>query len=406
MSNTCFQSHAEACAILITHLDLFIKFLTYVKENKDSRRWNHMEQNVWDGLHCNATRHEICVITLYWLAISVPYMREIRGPFRENDNVLLLGGLHQRVIAHIDILIHEPWRLIGLDASASVGSLDGKDWERPQAFYAVQYYSKDLPHLRDLLIAFLVESRVAWVRFSFELTNPEGPIALATPAQKKRAFMESSNDQCEGSFANFRQTARRNPTMSLVQYNARQMYKINRTHEYIRTLSPEMRTFLRRITRQQDESGANRDSKLRLARHKEQIVVDKVEKDRVTAEQKQAAIDEVNRVSPILTIDELDFRLGEPRASELYMSVAKLDMQLKWQRMYGVKGIVTGSIDSWGKREAKIDLLRTAISCCNEMGITADNFGQQLMEEEEGSDLEITVEDLEAYNSEDDYFER
>lgn len=73
-NNTRFQSHAhaEACAVLITYLDLFIKFLTFVKENKVSRKLNHMEQNVSDGLHYNATRHEIVVITLYWLATSVP----------------------------------------------------------------------------------------------------------------------------------------------------------------------------------------------------------------------------------------------------------------------------------------------------------------------------------------------
>ncbi|KAJ8080896.1 hypothetical protein PM082_017731 [Marasmius tenuissimus] len=194
--------------------------------------------------------------------------------------------------------------------------------------------------------------------------------------------------------------------MSLIQYNSRQMYRINRTHEYIRTLSPEMRAFLRRITRQQDESGANRESKLALARYKQQVVLDKAEKDRAAAEQKQAAIDELNRVSPILTVGELNFHIQEPRSSELYLSVAKLDMQLKWQWMYGVKGVVSGSIDSWGKREAKIDLLRAAIVQCNQKEITVENYTQRFEAEEEESNVEITIEDLEAYDSERDYFER
>jgi hypothetical protein len=346
---------------------------------------------------------------LYWLSISVPYMREIRGPFRANDNVLLLGELHQRVIRHIDTLIKEPERLIGPNASYSTGSLDGNGWERPEAFYAVQRYAQDLPHLKELLVAFLEAARDTWKRFSAEY-EAGGDIAAATPEQIDKAWMESTNDLSEGSFATFRQTARRNPTMSLVQYNSRQMYKFNDTSEYIRSLSPEMRKFLRKVTRRQDESGANRETKLALARHKEQVSIAKAAKARADAEKMQAEIDEINRVHPVLSSDELDFLLSEPRGSASYVSVQKLNMQLKWQKRYGVKEVVTGSVDSWGNRDAKIALLRTAISACNTAGITGNNlnnFIHNLNEEEEQElDPEVTLEDLDAYESEDDYYER
>ncbi|KAJ3766075.1 hypothetical protein FB446DRAFT_827727 [Lentinula raphanica] len=124
-SNTRFQSHAEACALIITHLDLFIEFLSYVKENKGSGKLNHMEMNVLNGLHDIGTRHELCAVTLYWLAISIPYMREVRGTHTREQNVLELGDLHRRVITHIDILIEHPEYLVGPDASATKSSLDG-----------------------------------------------------------------------------------------------------------------------------------------------------------------------------------------------------------------------------------------------------------------------------------------
>ncbi|KAJ3769432.1 hypothetical protein FB446DRAFT_648658, partial [Lentinula raphanica] len=157
-SNTRFQSHAEACALIITHLDLFIKFLTYVKHNKGSGTLNHMEQNVLNGLHDIPTRHELCTITLYWLAISIPYMRGVRGPNAKEDNILRLGGFHKRVIDHIDVLIAHPEYLVGPDASAVAGSLDGLSWEHPNAFYAVQSYSPELPHLMAVLVHFLKQA--------------------------------------------------------------------------------------------------------------------------------------------------------------------------------------------------------------------------------------------------------
>ncbi|KAJ3753127.1 hypothetical protein EV360DRAFT_88079 [Lentinula raphanica] len=45
-NNTRFQSHAQACAVLITYLDFFLSFLDLVEDNKSSCSLNHMEENV------------------------------------------------------------------------------------------------------------------------------------------------------------------------------------------------------------------------------------------------------------------------------------------------------------------------------------------------------------------------
>ncbi|KAJ3861927.1 hypothetical protein EV359DRAFT_46190, partial [Lentinula novae-zelandiae] len=230
-----------ACALIITHMDLFIEFLTYVQHNKGSGKLNHMEQNVLDGLNDPVTRQEFCVITLYWLAISVPYMREIRGPQAKENNVLKLGDLHRRVIEHIDALIKEPEHLLGPDASETRGSLDGHGWEWPDTFYAVQRHaSQQLPQIQSLLIHFLKKAKESWLQFMSEFEEG-GALSRATPEKIERAWMEKTNDLNEGAFRSYRQTSRANPTLSLVQYNAQQMYKFNQTSSYLHTLSPAMR---------------------------------------------------------------------------------------------------------------------------------------------------------------------
>ncbi|KAE9399836.1 hypothetical protein BT96DRAFT_993635 [Gymnopus androsaceus JB14] len=108
-----------ACAILVTYYNLFLRFLQYVKENKASRTLNHMEKNIYDSLQCSYTQTGMCVIALYWLA-----------------NILLLGPLHDHLLHFIDKLIAQPELLLASDASYEAGSLDGKLWECPEAFYA------------------------------------------------------------------------------------------------------------------------------------------------------------------------------------------------------------------------------------------------------------------------------
>ncbi|KAJ3965351.1 hypothetical protein EV361DRAFT_810856 [Lentinula raphanica] len=406
-SNTRFQSHAEACALIITHLDLFIEFLTYVKHNKGSGTLNHMEQNVLNGLHDIPTRHELCAITLYWLAISIPYMREVRGPNAKEDNILRLGGFHKRVIDHIDVLIAHPEYLVGPDASAVAGSLDGLSWERPDAFYAVQSYSPELPHLMAVLVHFLKQARIVWLRFMSEFEDG-GMLSSATSEQIDRAFMEKTNDLNESAFGIYRQASRRNPTMSIVQHNSREMYKFNQTSTFLHSLSPEMRQWLRKITREQDTSGANRQEKLKLAEHWKHVADTRVEKQRVQNEKRQAATQAIDSITPILTLTAFDYLASLPHGSKEYLTVADLTKQLKWHKKNGIQGSVPLTESSWGKREDKLKLLRSAI----EKYITSDASNSSIPNEEEHEDIpDITPEDLEVfqengYDSEEEYYRK
>ncbi|PBK91256.1 hypothetical protein ARMGADRAFT_932911 [Armillaria gallica] len=246
-SNTRFQSHAEACAVIITYMDLLLKFLDYVKENKASRSLNHMEGNVKDAFECLETRHEFCVVTLYHEAISVPYMHKIRGPYQQEDNVLRLAALHKHVENHLCKIIMQPELLIGPTVSPKTGLFDGKQWDRPEAIYAVQHYAQDLPHLKPLLTQFCVGALETWRRFSAEFVQGR-EISKASEENIERAWMESTNDANESAFGIMRWKLRNNPSMSLPQFNARQMYKQNGTSQYQKALNPVQRQKLRAIT--------------------------------------------------------------------------------------------------------------------------------------------------------------
>ncbi|KAF9017490.1 hypothetical protein BDP27DRAFT_1440481 [Rhodocollybia butyracea] len=406
-SNTRFQSHAEASAVIVTYLDLFIEFLTYVKLNKGSEKLNHMEQNVLDGLLCMSTRHKFVVITLHWLGISVPYMREICGPYAQHSNILMLGPLHQRVIDHIDALIAHPEYLIGPDASAEKGSLDGRPWERPEAFYASQRYAPSLPHLKSMLIDFLKNAKVVWLRFSSEF-EPEGALATATAEQIERAWMEKTNDLNEAAFGMFRQTAKGNPTMTLAQYNAQKMYKLNQTSEFLRRLSPEMHQFLRKITRTQDASGSSRRQHIQLAEHRQNVAEARTEKQAARAEKRAATVRDIDVIVPILTITELDFRVSKAAQSDGYFTVADITKQLKWHKVHGVKGAIPMVETQWGtRREDKIKILRAAIDMF--VDSQASNVPTEVDPNKDEPDPEVTVQDLEdfdsnGYDSEADYY--
>ncbi|KAJ7649623.1 hypothetical protein FB45DRAFT_730809 [Roridomyces roridus] len=415
-NNTRFQSHEEACAVLITYLDIFIEFLEYVRKNKQKRTLNHMENNVFQGLQDIPTRHEICVVTLYYLSVSVPYMREIRGREAATDNVLELTDLHERVISHIDELIDHPEYLLSATQDAYIqGSLDGKPWSRPEAFWAVQRYAPTLPHLRDLLVAFLIGARDKWIDFSEEF-SPDGALAGATLEQIARAWMRMTNDLCEGEFGTWRQSAKANPSLSVVQHNSRQMYKFNNTSEYLRALGPEMRKFLRKVTRQQDESGASRAMRIKLAKHRQAVAEENTEKDRVRAAKVQAARDALEEVAPILTITELHTD---------YFTVADITEQLRWHAEFGAPESRKGKKKRAPKqaeseeaptktkatRETKFQSLEQAVEQYISSGLPRDPLGRlgtswEAEKMEDSLHELVTVDDLDGYDSEGDYYQR
>jgi hypothetical protein len=72
--DTSYQTHCLAAVEIMVHLEIYIQFLLLIKDKKDSRTLNHLEQNVLTGLRDTPTIHELCVLVVYLQAISVPYL--------------------------------------------------------------------------------------------------------------------------------------------------------------------------------------------------------------------------------------------------------------------------------------------------------------------------------------------
>lgn len=90
----------------------------------------------------------------------------------------------------------------------------------------------DLPHFRELLIAFLMGARETWKRFTSEFA-PGGLIDEATAEEKELAWMPATNDVNEGALGSFRVLMRRQPQLTLLGHNALAMYFRNDTEAFM-----------------------------------------------------------------------------------------------------------------------------------------------------------------------------
>ncbi|KAJ3842432.1 hypothetical protein F5878DRAFT_529862 [Lentinula raphanica] len=363
-SNSRFQSHAQASAILITYLDFFLGFLDLIEDNKTSRQLNHLEKNVRCGLQCNKTRHELAAITLYHQTISVPYMREIRGPLSTEQNVLNLGPFHEQLKAHLRKLVAHPELAVGPDISYETATFDGKLWDRPEAVYAVQRHLFELPYLRDLFAHMCSGALRGWERFTSEFADG-GEISRTSAKLRQRASMLKTNDKNESEFGVFRREARDKPSMSLSQHNSRQMYKQNAgVSDYLHSMSGDGRQFLREQVRKEDGSGKNREKKMSIAQHMDNVAAGKRKKDKEKKERRRQIQEKVasagsRRFADVETLENV-FQIA-PR-SPGYLTVAELDLQLDWYAQNTKDSGVPKTKGERGTRDAKFELLKQAIT--------------------------------------------
>ena len=162
-----------------------------------------MEQNLWNALHCTATKTELAVLTMYGQAISIPYTKCIQRFEAEKVNMLDLGDFHQKVLNHISKIIANPHILLSPTVGFEVGTLDGDLWELPGSVAAVHSLAPGLPHLQPVLVEFFSGAANTWERFTSEFT-PGGLIDEATPFGKDLAWLPPTNDINEGALGSFR----------------------------------------------------------------------------------------------------------------------------------------------------------------------------------------------------------
>ncbi|KAJ7813200.1 hypothetical protein B0H14DRAFT_2274982, partial [Mycena olivaceomarginata] len=141
-------------------------------------------------------------------------------------------------------------------------TLNGRMWEKPEVVYAALARISEwkLEHVNSLVVAYCQGALTTWGRFDTEWAE-DAPISRLTPKNIERAWLEVTNDGNESHLGILRQAARGAPNMSLAYHSALQMYKTNRTSEYVKTLTDGDRQTIRAQVRIDDASGSNRNQK-------------------------------------------------------------------------------------------------------------------------------------------------
>lgn len=159
-SNNWYTTHSKVAAELVVYLSVYIEFLEFIRDCKESLTFNHMENNVGKALHDNHTISELCTLTVYGRAVTCPYMCVVRES--PNKNFLDLGPLHQKIMDFCRKIISCLELLFGPEMSSVEESVDGQQWDRPEAMYMVAHLVPGLPHLRGLIIYFFEGALQAW----------------------------------------------------------------------------------------------------------------------------------------------------------------------------------------------------------------------------------------------------
>ncbi|KAJ7361700.1 hypothetical protein DFH08DRAFT_800934 [Mycena albidolilacea] len=153
MSNTRYQSHRRGGARIIAYLKEHHDFMDIIKDNKQKRTLNHLEQNIVKGIHCPQTISQIVALVLFCMAVMHPYALHVHGPGTENLNMLDLGpyhssgeGAHEELITNL-IPLFSP-----STDSYKIAMLDGQLWSNTKAWAACIELFPTLPHVQPLML--------------------------------------------------------------------------------------------------------------------------------------------------------------------------------------------------------------------------------------------------------------
>ncbi|KAF9779017.1 hypothetical protein BJ322DRAFT_1013778, partial [Thelephora terrestris] len=220
-----FSSHGLAATEILHHLDLYLAFLQLVADSKSlGNELNHLERNVQAGLNDPPTRTELCVLSLYSQAISIPFSQHIRTPSNASLNGLDLGPVYDRIKRHMEAVINNPDILLGRGASQEVGTLYGEEWNNADVIQFIRDNADSFPHLQKILIEFFRGALKTWNEFAKDICgNPK--VTEATPEQRRLAFRHPTNDLNEGALGTLRQEYRAYPNITFGMVNAKLMCK-------------------------------------------------------------------------------------------------------------------------------------------------------------------------------------
>ncbi|KAJ7048607.1 hypothetical protein C8F01DRAFT_1276776 [Mycena amicta] len=312
-SKTRFGSHGEAAGKVLVHLELYRELLSHIKDKKKASSWTNIEANVDKALRDLPALTELCVMVLYQQAITHPYMAIVRAPEETALNAIDLGPLHDDVQAHGAALIEDPDLLLDFDTDCHIhGTLDGNQFTRPER--------GDVPHLREIFIAFLRGAQETWIYFSSKFA-PGGVINGLSPSLRKHVYLNPTNDVNEGALSEFCARKCQKETLTITTHNGLSMHKRNETSKFVNTFfEAEDHVWVMREARKYQAEGHEKKWCREQAEFKIKMVAMKRER-RAVCQEKERLKAVVVDATELVTNEE---KLGKMTGKQMNLQIDKL----------------------------------------------------------------------------------
>jgi hypothetical protein len=290
-----YGSHLLCSIEKVVNREFYLRYMEQLGNAKNKHGFTNVEKNVNIGLQCMSTLTEDCAAALYFVLVDLPYMLRVRGGRDANgmpENQLDMGPFHDKLMEYCKRIADDPSIL--LDGAQPPTTFTGEAMAQPEVFDAVIKLSSSLPYLPAILGAFFRGAHAKWITFTAEFAQTE-QIANLSPAERRAAFLSTTNDVNEGALGMLRVALRKFPNLSLEGYNARMMIRRNNVAGYMRNLSRQAWRFCHDEARRIARNSTERRRRNRLAELRVQKALTNVREraaKRQKAEEQSAQLEE------------------------------------------------------------------------------------------------------------------
>ncbi|KIY62802.1 hypothetical protein CYLTODRAFT_360941, partial [Cylindrobasidium torrendii FP15055 ss-10] len=249
-----YQSHTYAAVDALEWGDLISELVLEVCAKKsNSGHQSHLESNVLKAFKCRATTADLCVLALYGVLVSWPYLSLVRTPRNGQPvNLLDLVDLHRQLpvlCMRLSIMFSSifstqkpegdfemfksrfPWHDFTLDGNAPQN-------RRVLGKILDLHHEGKVPGLRWCFRSFFRHAAKGWVDFGEEF-RPGGPIDSLPLSLRKLLFIPATNDANEGILGAWRVATRFQPNISPTNFTARTTCSRNDTESFIKAKCSE-----------------------------------------------------------------------------------------------------------------------------------------------------------------------
>jgi len=156
----------------------------------------NIEVNFLVGIKDVPTLTELCVLALYNITISCPFMAHVRT----HDNILKLEAFFKKKALFLECIIQNPKIWTEGNITHKNGSLDGHEWDEwsLEVIAGVKDFVPGLPDINHGVTVFATGTRTTFVeRFSDEFKKGGG-IDTLTETEHNKLYFSSTNNANEG----------------------------------------------------------------------------------------------------------------------------------------------------------------------------------------------------------------